>query len=927
MKIRNILYGGLLLLLTACSEDIDQTTPTEVRYDLIGRAINFNASMADPFVTRSYQRHNGVFNEDDRMIIYRQYSDDGGHTFDPESESYRIYWLHSKQATGTSISLNEEWLPKAGEKGWNPKTGKWAEDYPSDRRGEFTQEDDDSLTWDNGKTVRFRAWSRSNLNNSIARSASTSSSSEDVRTSARNQYYPDFCISDWVTVSGPTEQVPLTLKHQGCRIGFIPRSGNELVKAEICIEKVEDYRWADNSTDLGHDNASSEHGKSLTQAQAELSAVQAVYNQMCMPAGVDLEHSVLTAMSNDRWNNKATDLSEIKLLTEADGAVKIGTKTPGEITSGVKRPQFSTNFDGRLYMVTIPYDMSSDEHKGEALKLPACTRFRIYLRDTNNGDAANTSGYEGQYHIFSLADVKDRSGNYLFTDGMELRPGYSYTFSVGYHYDHFDITPADDFRWTEDTPENGVRTDEANPIATTRSYQWWKDAIKKAIPTGLEEFEPVFKISSEEEFLEFISLVNGTAPLRTDGLTQMPRPEKTYDKDHLVLKSDYRWYRSTDIDAKGRIVSGADSVTHAVAEAEGYIFYEHYHPANGDQAAYSREDYLRGAYSFYDQSLNRHFPVYLTADLDFRDQRIDPVGKLTTTPFRGIFDGYDEEKGKIHTIKNIYVDGGYMFKYCNDVAIRNLWIETTHDFMLLDQSSAMKSSGYGAYIVGVSIKAPSSGNPLARSILGSSYVTGCIYQGRAGGALIGEADNLSMYGCMMAASGLASGSGALLGSYATGSTPFFTPQTAEKLTWGRFMGNYYDKTLSPGTTAVGGVTDDYRPQEYIRGSESWILKAKNDNMISGEIPYEKLENRLKIGYYGLAPWKAMNYAIYEYNLVGEELIRQGGIPMNCKMHYVNDGTGFANVYPWMKYGEPNSTFDETGYRGNYTSLNLLEQLN
>ena len=932
MKIKNILYLGLLLLIAACSEDIEQAKPTDVRYDLIGRGVDFDASMANPFTTRAYQRHNGVFNEEDRMVIYRQYSDDGGLTFAPESESYRVYWFYSRQATGTSIALNEEWLPKAGETGWNPKpTGvpavdKWANEYQENRQGLFTQEDFDSLTWDNGKTVRFRAWSRSNLNNSIPRSASNAESTADVRTSARNQYYPDFCISDWVTVSGPTEKVALTLNHQGCRIGFVPRGGNELVRAEICFEDVEDYRWSDNSTDHGNDQSSSEHGKSLTQAQAELDAVKAVYNQMCMPAGIDFDHSVLTAMTNARWNNTATDLSEIKLLTETDdGVVKIGTKSPDYITENVKRPQFTSNFDGRLYMVTIPYDMSNDEHSGEALKLPACTRFRIYLRDTNNGDAANTSGYEGKYHIFSLADVKNRNGEYLFPDGMELAPGYSYIFSVGYHYDHFDITPADDFSWTEALPEPGIRTDENNPVPVTRSYAWWKKAIKEAIPTNIEQtYNPKFEISSEEEFLEFISLVNGTAPLQTSGLTQMPRTDKTYDKDHPVLKEDYRWYRSTDIDAKGRVVEDADSVTHAVAEAEGYIFYEHYHPANGDQAAYSREDYLRGPYSFYDQDLNRHFAVYLTKDLDFRDQQTDPVGKLSTTPFRGIFDGYDETKGKIHTIKNINVAGGYMFKYCNDVAIRNLWIETTHNFMLLDQSSAMQSSGYGAYIVGVSIKAPSSGNPLAASLIGSSYVVGCIYQGKAGGALVGTANNLNMYGCMMAASGLPNGSGALLGSYAAGSTSFFAPQPeSEKLTWGRFMANYYDKTLSPGTTAVGGMADNYRPQEYIRGSESWILKAKNDNMISGEVPYETLETRLKIGYYGLAPWKAMNYAIYAYNLVGAEV----SVAMNCKTHYVNNSTGYANTYPWPVYGEPNSTSDATGYKDKYPSLNLLEQSN
>ena len=388
------------------------------------------------------------------------------------------------------------------------------------------------------------------------------------------------------------------------------------------------------------------------------------------------------------------------------------------------------------------------------------------------------------------------------------------------------------------------------------------------------------------------------------GLTQMLDPDKVYDTDHPATEADYRWYRSEDV-VNGKVKTGAVPVTRAEAEEEGYIFYDHYHPANADQAAYAREDYLRGPFCFYEEDLKRHFTIYLDSDLDFCDWELTPI----SSPFRGVFDG------QMHQLSNVNVTGGYLFQRCSDAAIRNLMIETVHDFKLLHTAEAGSKTGYGAYIVGVSIQAPSDGNPIAAKLLGNSYVVGCLYRGRTSGAMVGTADNLHMVGNMMAGEGIPSGSGALLGAYIDPEDPFLAPQTGKKPEWGRFMVNYYDITLSPGTTAVGGVADAYSPQEYIRGAHSYVLKAKNDNLLSDDVPFDKLTSALmQEGFYGLAPWKAMNYAIWRYNQDGLVVSE----PHNCQGHYENNDTGYAHSYPVFVSGAPSD---------DYKKWNVLEQNN
>ncbi len=882
---------AMALLMAGCSED-DETVSFD-HSELMGRGVNFQASIAEPFTTRTTYRHDGSFNEGDLMTIYRQYSNDAGISFDTSAGSltYRVYQYDTKYATGTDIALDTDWKPKEGATGCtNGST--------------FTQTAADSLTWENGNTVRFRAWSRSNL-------AGTLTSGN------KNSYYPDYCVSGWVTVSGPTLDVPMTLKHQGCRIGFIQKSGNVLYKAEICTEAA-DYMREDNSTTAAADEADK-----WAEAEAKAQAVADVYNKMCMPAGVDIETSLLKTMTKAKYE-ATTDFKTIH--AETDGIVTFGTKTADYIASSVQRPVFTSNSDSRLYMVTIPYDMSTDATQGEALTLPAFTRFRIYIFDVNDGDKEQTDDYEATYHIFSLSDIKKSSTSDeplpLFPNGLELLAGYSYLFTVGYHYDQLTITPADSFSWEEQTPEADGGSDATQAEGTTGTYTWWKTAIKNAIPkTTSESYNPAFRISTAEQFLELIKLVNGTAVIQDakDGkLTQVIDPYIDDEKD--ATKEDYRWYPSDYVNSDGSVKNQykGDSITHDDAEAAGYIFYEHYHPANADQAAYSVEDYLRGPYSFFDEDLNRHFMIYLDNDIDLFDWQLETIGGTYANgnTFRGLFDGQN------HTISNIYMKDEYMFGDCYDVSIMNLNIETTHNFKLIRESKAANTTtGYGADFVGISLKAPSTGHPFADTVTGSSYMVGCFYQGHAGGAMIGKADNLYMYGNMVAATGLNATTGALLGAYADASNAFLAPQSTA--VWGRFMVNYYDITLSPGVTAVGNIADAYElPQQYIRGAESHILKAKNDNILADDVSYDLLtSNLMRRGYYGLAPWKAMNYAIYRYNSTTV------GSVSPCNAHFVANTEGYDNLYPALTSGAPNSSSDATGYKDNYASLNVLKQNN
>lgn len=867
------------LLLCGCSDDFFGTDSLSAEQKaLIGTAVNFNPSMAEDFSeTRTTYNHDGKFNEGDIMQIYRQYWDGSTGQWAP-LQAFRTYSYDVTYATGTSINLRTDWKVSVGRMkcdDWNGTTGTMQ-----------PQTEADSLTWENGTTVRFRAWSRSNVADCISNGSA-------------GNYYPDFCIADWVTVSGPTLGIPLTLRHIGSRIAFIAKAGNQFQSVEICLNK-EDYMWDDNADSHKHDVADK---MTEEEAQATADAVRAVYNRMCMPAGVDVETGTLRAMTNTLYDDlkNTSKFNIIEQKTTADSLVDYGTKSASYIATNVKHPSFS-NVDGRMYMITIPYDMSDDPTKqGEVLTLPAKTRFRIKLRDVNNGDHdLSTGGYEYKEHIFSLCDIKKGVGTPQFPDGLEMLPGKSYRFTVGYLYDQLTVTVIEEgINWATAEEESGETTDQQVAENTANKYQWYRNAINTAIvqTKDSKDYNPIFQISTAEEFKEFIALVNGTAAAKTSGLARATRAQNNPDADPVLDSKDtqkYWWYDTEQTAAS--LATGGDTVwvSRTQAELQGYVFYRHYYPQISDKSAYSVEDYIRGPVSFYDEQVNLHLVVQLANDIDLHDWQLESIGSTAATPFKGFFDG------GTHTLSNVNMREEYLFGHMQDGEIRDLRLTSTHKLALLN-SGTTSSSVRNLRIVGVSLQADCSHSPIA-SLTGTSYVVGCIHEGDAGGALVGTADNMYMYGCMHACSNITGG--ALLGSYAGGST-FFAPQISKELSWGRFMCNYYQHNFDQATNAVGPIPDNYRPQEYIRGARHHILRAKNDNLLAEGVPYDKLSAMQKEEFYGLAPWKAMNHAIYQYNQTSvAKASEYHSFPEShqCHMVYEVDNVGYAHRYPQLVSG-------------------------
>ena len=111
-----------------------------------------------------------------------------------------------------------------------------------------------------------------------------------------------------------------------------------------------------------------------------------------------------------------------------------------------------------------------------------------------------------------------------------------------------------------------------------------------------------------------------------------------------------------------------------------------------------------------------------------------------------------------------------------------------------------------------------------------------------------------------------------------------------------FMCNYYDKTLSPSANAIGSTADDYSLLEYVRGSSTDILCAKNDYRAHNVPMYSLLHLGNYENYYGLAPWHAMNYAIWWYNA-------NRGSHHPCTMHYAAESTTYVHRYPNLVEGQ------------------------
>ena len=830
MKIRNTIYLIAAALLTACTADDAHWLLSAEQQELIGQGVNFSTTMANQFVTRTTYHHDGSFNEGDQMRIFRQYANADGITFDETKEIYRTYYLKMNYATGTAISLDSDWSPMAG---------KWKSDGPRPHSNPKDQTVADSLTWENGRTVRFRAWGRSNLSGCIT-------------SDTKDSYYPDYTVSDWVTVSGPTQNIPLTMRHIGCRIAFIYKPGNQFSSVELSLDP-NDY------------------------AEGELEQVMAVYNKMCMPAGVDDQTFLLTTMTQSRYNS-TTSFKDFE--KDATGIVTMGQLSASEIAETVQHPVFKNN-NGYQYLMTIPVDMSSD-NAGQTLVLPACTRFKVWLYDVNGNDAGGGQ-HEAKCHTLKLADILDKDGNQIFKNGITLKAGYSYAISVGYHYNHLEVTASDDFSWTN--VNLGDQSADANQVNQAMpNYSWFSDAYDAAIaaanakaakndPSIEVDFTPVFQIGTQQAFMAFTHLVNGTTGFKTSGIT---RGELRETKG---LVNAYNW-----------LVDG-EELTKEQAEQRGYLFYYQFHPSVSTKGAYIEEEVVTGPFDFYDSQNKKKFEVQLTSNLDFYDWQLSSIG-TKEKPFRSFFNGGG------HTLYNLNMTSGYLFDYVTDAAITNLMIESNHNTCLLRSASASGDTGWGCYVAGVSMLCPTATNAIATSLSGSSYVVGCIHVGSHvgsnGGALVGSASNLTMLGCMQAADGIAAGTGALLGAYASDAkSQFFAPQTASKLKWGSFMCNYYDVEKSPSTNAVGNITATYVPQQYIRGSKSHILKAKNDYLLGSDLKYSQLNSNMKQEMYGLAPWRAMNYAIWMYN--SSDI----GKKYPCSMWYHTSDVGYTHLYPTL----------------------------
>lgn len=859
---------GLLCGWTACNDEawVDPAQP-EVDLSLLGRGVNFNASYVEPFLTKSTTYNsNGAVNSGDILTIFRQYSKDGGRTFDEADEAYRVYHYNARTASGGAVVLSREWMVKPGEWGCDQR----------DKGEPFKQTEADSLIWETNVTTRFRAWGLSNYAGALNNKNAWSS------------FYPDFTVTDWVPVSGPTEQLSLPLRHLGCRISFVPKPGNRLFKVELCREE-QDYTWDDNA---GEDADNNLDDNDKHHNAADIAAkVKAVYERMCMPGGVDKKTGNLLAMSQAYKDAHPTgpDFQGAKFSAIFKEMVKYPTDK--DVATAAVRPGFALA-DNKMYMITIPYDMQT----GHLLTLPAETRFRIYIRDVNGGDLNQGSEWEGreQYHIFSLSDIEG------FEKGLQLQAGYSYEFTVGYHYNKLQIELSNTLSWNEQDARTGTATERPSDIGTaTEKLKWWKDALQKAAESmsSSSTYDPQFEISKPEEFVEFLLLVNGEwFPKGKEKLLKASRaevnPERKNDDSFKGAEKYVWWYKE----------SGIKPETHDTTfsyrrdlEAEGYIFYKEYHPSNGDQTARVEETYLSGPYSFHDNRFDRGFTVKVMNDIDFTDYRFTaPVGKVAegkdaAHPFGGIFRSADD---KLCSLRNLNVAGDYLFGYVEQGAVIGLRIEGTHPIGVVDQ-------GKQVYLLGISLKtnSPATGG-IAASLTGSSYVVGCIQEGNSGGPLVGSADNLLMYGCMQTLPGLTGG--ALLGGYAAGAKEFFKP--LEKPKWGGLMCSYYDISRSPQARPVGGKDYTYLPQQYVRGLRTTSMCGLKDFLLERPGHYDHLTADQKIEFYGLAPWKAMNAAIYAFNQTA--LGQLTPCPVQFEMDEV-----YTNRYPRLKAGKPTEGID------------------
>lgn len=868
-KVYHILSFIVALAFVSCTNRDDWDNMTPEQRSLIGKAVNFQPYISDFNINSRVGEpsavYNGGFNRGDMMYIYRQYADGNGGWIYGDGETVlpgTIYKYTTQYYGETGIFDKSSWKPYEGKK-FSMKDGSF--EYTSPKA--ITSSD--SITWENGTTVRFRCWVLNSLCNSLEGDSYTVN-------------YPDYSVCDWVTVSGPTENIPMNMRHLGCRICFTPYGGNSFVNSDDFRIQIstdwKDYMREDNA-DTDADDAD-DKAPTEDEAKQRAAEVKRIYEKMCFPAGVDMADFSLLACSKTHEKDKREKVPY-------KNTYQHGKLSASDIATNVRRPEFIAYYGSNNYMVSIPYDMSS-ENDGENITLPPYTRFRVYLRDVNQGDVLKGQA-ESDYHIFVLSDAmgRDNKGNTVssehpFEDGLTLKAGNSYHFYVGYHYNGFTVTAADNFSWVEQDLADARAVDKMQVAPVKEQFGWWHTGINEAIQRvekGDEKnYNPVFHITNEQEFIELIDIVNGN--FTHDGQIHKYRQVDPQTKNVTI-----KWYKGDPIkDATG---THYNWITQEEAEAQGYVFYNRYFPSDADRDAYSEIDVLDAPYSFFDTDVQRRFTVNLDHDLDLSDWALESIGKDLATAFAGNFDG------KGHVINNVYIRkndcSNQLFGYAKDGVIKNIRLVSTHPVSICGTCDTER-------ILGCSVNAPSTTGALAERAIGTCYFVGCSHIGDTTKPLVADGDYFYMYGCMQAATGITAGA---LCAVNSGHTNSFVKSQGEyteltNIYWGNFACNYFDTTLSPSAVAVTGMTGTdarYNRRQYIRGVSTNILCAKNDNLVDVKTDWKTLkDDSQRASLYGVAPWRAMNYAIQRYN-------KDASVLNKCDMHYENNTTGYVHRYP------------------------------
>ena len=927
------LIGGAL---ASCADDnLVEGMMTPEQMELIGSEVQFEPFVQEFITTRSAASNykEGQFNTNDLMYIYRQYWNETEKKWEYKNPPGTLYKYTDLTIGATGLFDRTSWKVYEGKIFHfedNEYTNPDATTIPAggnDNTYEKKLTKADSITWESGTTVRFRAWALSRLGNNLADPVVKENDKNVQKPGITTVNYPDYMVCDWVTVAGPTKQIPMAMRHLGCRLGFVPREDNQFTRIEIATDAA-DYMREDNADTNEHDDTDKVSEEEATTRAAN---VKAVYDMMCWPAGVDMEDMSLKACSLD--GKTEYQHNSAGLTTEF-------------IKTNIKKAHFNSTADSHFYLITIPYDISCDgEHKGEPLVLPPYTRFKIWLRDINNGDKNNTSVEENNYHIFSLSDITKKENGVdvpVYPDGITLQPGYSYRFTVGYNYRTLTVTAADNFSWAEQDLADAQAVDNVEPMPQADSYAWWKDAINAACEATKDGklYEPTFEIKDANELQELINLVNGNFKMRPEaGEPELKKAVSIYtDKDNKEYKRVVKWYTAvSEPDALGR----RDTTWATEEEKKGYIFYQKYTPAIGTTASAIEEDILKVPYSFYDQYVDRRFTVKLANDIDLKDWKLEAIGKQkanSTENFDGFAGNFD---GQGYHLRNVYIDGGQLFANAQDGTICNLFLESTHPLSITGNCKNER-------ILGCSVLAPSTTGTLAEKAEGTCYFVGCIHvdkskqEGGVTKALVTEGEDVFMYGCMQAAYGINGVALASLKTVQQSQLPenyepkifaYREDMAVDSVSWTQVSCNYYDTELSPNAIAyknelgesmpgtVGGKKVVFHRLQYIRGAKTHVLCAKNDFLVDNKTEWMKLSDLRKMEYYGVAPWRAMNFGIYMYNTTVADEINK------CKMHYENNSTGYAHKYPELKTGVPQkpTSKDDTTTPDQYE--NVLEQYN